>query len=180
MFIRKLTTLALFAILLLTAGCSTENPLCTDNFCVEGQIYPKDWLHGDEDYSELAIDDTALLNAITGTTPPPPRLSPAPTLSEIVAHVAAGGRDCLEQTYTLEGTVRIKFVDEFSNFITLRTGHENVSFFISGGDNLDALVRYDEGQTYTFTIVVREVGRYREDDRKYQSIHTDLVRRPTR
>ena len=34
--------------LMLTIGCSTENPLCTDNYCVEGEIYPRAWLDSNE------------------------------------------------------------------------------------------------------------------------------------
>lgn len=171
----KLFTFLLFVIaVIFTLGCSTENPLCTDNYCVEGEIYPRSWLHQDEKFDEVSVDDTAVLNAIVGTTPAPPALTNTPTLSEIVAHVAAGGRDCLEQTYTIKGAVEFKFVSERSNFITLETGNEDVNFFISGGDDLDALADYDEGETYMFTVSVRAIGRY-SDNRKQQSIHTDLV-----
>lgn len=170
----KLFTFLLFVIaVIFMLGCSTENPLCTDNYCVEGEIYPRSWLQWDEKFDEVSVDDTAVLNAIVGTTPAPPTLTNTPTLSQIVEHVAAGGRDCLEQTYTIKGAVEFKFVSERSNFITLETGNEDVNFFISG-DDLDALADYNEGETYTFTVSVRAIGRY-SDNRKQQSIHTDLV-----
>ena len=114
------------------------------------------------------------MNAIVGTTPTPPPLTGTPTLSEIVAHVAAGGRDCLNQTYTIRGVVTFKYVSQRSNFITLETSNEDVSFFIGAGDDLNALAGYEEGESYNFTVVVDSLGRY-NDNRKQQSIHTKLA-----
>ena len=162
-------------LLLSLFGCSTENPLCTDNYCVEGEMYPRSWLDSGESFDEISVDDTALLNAIVGTTPPPPTLPNTPTLSNIVAHVAAGGRACLEKTYTLDGIVVFKYQGTRSTFVTLETDNDDVSFFISSTDDLNAFADYDEGEAYTFTVLVRSIGRHLADDRKHQSIHTDLA-----
>lgn len=37
-------------------GCSTQNPLCNDLYCVEGKIYPKSELAPGDTFTELAID----------------------------------------------------------------------------------------------------------------------------
>jgi len=43
-------------------GCSTENPLCTDNYCVTGEIFLKSELEEDQEFSELPIDDDTLFS----------------------------------------------------------------------------------------------------------------------
>ena len=170
-----LTYAVMVAFLILTIGCSTENPLCTTNYCVEGEIYPRSWLDRSETFDEISVDDTTLLNAVVGTTPPPIPLSDTSTLPDIVAHVAAGGRDCLEKTYAITGTVDFNYQGTTSAFITLETHNNDVTFFISDREDSDAFVDYDEGETYTFTIVVRSIGRHDADNRKHQSIFTSLA-----
>ena len=65
-------------------GCSTENPLCTDNFCVEGEIYPRSELAGGQEFSELAVDDAAVFATLAGTpatkksTPPATFITASP------------------------------------------------------------------------------------------------------
>ena len=48
------------------------------------------------------------------------------------------------------------------------------SLYCNVNNLFDALADYNEGETYTFTVSVRAIGRY-SDNRKQQSIHTDLV-----
>ena len=50
-------------------GCETINPLCTENYCVEGEIYPKSELRVGAEYGELPIDD-AVIFATLARTPP--------------------------------------------------------------------------------------------------------------
>lgn len=66
-YILILTLTALFF-----SGCSTENPLCTDNFCIEGEIFPRSEL-GDRDFEELpdTVDEAELLAIFRGEKPPP-------------------------------------------------------------------------------------------------------------
>ena len=168
-------SLLITVILIFCFGCNTENPLCTDNYCVEGEIYPRAWLDTSEDFETISVDDAAILNAIVGTTPAPPTLTATPTLSEVVAHVAAGGRDCIDETYTLTGVVEFNYQSTTSQFITLDTGNDDISFFITDQDKSGSLADYARGETHTFTCTIKSVGRHRADDRKHQSIHSDLV-----
>lgn len=69
-----------------TLGCSTENPLCTDNFCVEGEIYPRSDLPRGAEFSELAIDDSAVLATLAGT--PPVRAEP---IANFISAIPPGG-----------------------------------------------------------------------------------------
>ena len=49
-------------------GCSTENPLCTDNYCITGEIFSKDDLEADQPFEVLPIDESALIAAIDAAT----------------------------------------------------------------------------------------------------------------
>ena len=50
-------------------GCETENPLCTDNYCVTGEIFEKSDLKKGQDFGTLPLDEAALLAALEN--PPP-------------------------------------------------------------------------------------------------------------
>ena len=171
-FLLYTAAMVLIAIFL---GCSTENPLCSDNFCVEGDIFPRDHLFFDEEYSEVAVDETVLLNIITSTAPPIPALTNTPSLSNIVAHVAAGGRECLEQTYTITATVDFNLLAIGGKSMTLVTNNDDISFFITAYDDPDSLADYQVGETYTFTLFISGIGRYNEDNRRDQSIFSTLA-----
>jgi len=59
-----------FMLILLVSviGCSTENPLCTDNYCVTGEIFPKSELEEGQSFEVLPIDESALVVAIDAAT----------------------------------------------------------------------------------------------------------------
>ena len=68
--------LSAFALMIFTFGCNTENPLCTDNYCVEGEIYPRSELVGD--FSPIAVDDSIILAALVGVPTPVEIETPVP------------------------------------------------------------------------------------------------------
>ena len=177
--LRLILTLFAFAPLMFCfaflTGCETQNPICSENYCVEGIIYHKSLLFSDETYSEVEVDDDAIFNAIFSTTPQTPILTKKSTLSDIVAHVAAGGKDCLEQTYTITGTVDFNFQGVTGRFLTIETNNNDITFFIDDNDDPKTLENYEEGETYTFTVFIYSVGRHTADDRKHQSIFSHLV-----
>jgi len=53
-----------FLVLSFVIGCSTENPLCTDNYCVTGEIFEKSELTEGQDHGTLPLDEAALLAAL--------------------------------------------------------------------------------------------------------------------
>ena len=65
--------LVLVAVLL---GCETLNPLCTENFCVEGEIYPRDELGKRQKFTKAPINDAQLMAILGGTPPTPPTTLP--------------------------------------------------------------------------------------------------------
>lgn len=65
---KKMTFLLIFTTLIsMVLGCSTENPLCTDNYCVEGKIYLKSDLAEDASFDELpgTVNEETLINLLT-------------------------------------------------------------------------------------------------------------------
>ena len=87
----KNLTILLF-LLLTVIGCSAENPLCTDNYCVTGEIFPRSDLEIGAEFSEVAIDDSQIFAVLAGVTPV--ETTPAETtvtLADIVSDVADGG-----------------------------------------------------------------------------------------
>lgn len=152
--------LVIFSVILVISlafsiGCSTENPLCTDSYCIEGNAYPRSDLRSDEEVSELAIHSPFLYETIEDSIPDPPALDTPSTVADIVSYVELGGRDCIGHTYTLTGTVRFKL----ENSLTLVTDHDRISFFVTAFDTPESLMGYAEGERYTFTLYIREIRR---------------------
>ena len=50
-----------------TLGCSTENPLCSDTYCIEGEIYLKSDLEADATFDTLpgTVSEETLINLLT-------------------------------------------------------------------------------------------------------------------
>ena len=142
-------------------GCSTENPLCTDNYCVEGEIYPRSEIVGD--FSLIAVDDTVILATFAGVTPVTPiETTPEATTNEvsvanIVSDVALNGvdSDYVGQTVAITATVRFNLVGVGS--ITLVTNNNNISFFVTDFADPNSLANYAAGSTYEFTLFIRDV-----------------------
>ena len=64
----RLFTFSLIVIaVVFTLGCSTENPLCTDNYCIKGEIFLKTDLEEDETFDELpgTVSEQTLINLLT-------------------------------------------------------------------------------------------------------------------
>ena len=64
----KVLTFSLFVIaVVFTLGCSTENPLCSDNYCIEGEIYLKSDLEANATFDALpgTVSEQTLINLLT-------------------------------------------------------------------------------------------------------------------
>ena len=153
----KLYTFSLFPILSLafSIGCGTENPICTDSFC----IVPRDTVEGEV----IEVDETKVLALIAKTTEvDQPSITPiAPpmgvSLSDIVTSAARGSTQYVGQTVTIQGTVRFNLVNDGGKAITLITNNDKVTFFVVDFDNPETLRNYVEGSTYTFTLFIEDV-----------------------
>ena len=138
-----------FAVVL---GCSTENPICTDSFClvsrdaITGEIIEVD----ESKVLALVAKDPVLVEPIT----PAPDTSDT-TFSSIVSDVANGGTQYLNQTVTFTATVR--FYLEKTGSLSLETNTEDVFFFITDREKVHNLSRFLPDSTYTFTVYIRNI-----------------------
>ena len=107
--------LILIMSILFSLGCETINPLCTENYCVEGEIYAKSELPVGDEYGELPVDDAAIFATLTGT----PQVESEPTVF-FVGAVPPGGE------IVADGTIRITF-DNAPENVTVSAGTVTVA-----------------------------------------------------
>ena len=143
----------LFIAVACVSGCSTENPLCTDNYCVEGEIYPRSELATGQAYSELAVDDAAFIAALTNATP----LQPVEPAAFVSASPAAGGE------VAANGTITVTF-DNAPADVTVSAGTVTVAgktATVTGPFTPSALALTvtlaDGNQTLNYTVVTKAV-----------------------
>ena len=176
----KLFTFSLLAIaLLFSLGCSTENPICSDNFCVVGEVFPRSELDTD-DFSEVDVDDAVIFATLAAGTIPvettPVETTPADSVSfdAIVADAAIGGTTYVEQTVTI--TAPIKFVLETA--VSLVTKNQLVNFFVKSTDAPEKLDTLTEGKTYQFTLEITSIAPPDEEYDTY-AVFSDITDDPT-
>ena len=139
-------------------GCETQNPICTENFCVTGEAFPRSEI-GDREFSEVDIDDSRLLAALAGipeqTTPVDETVDN--TLAEIVSDTAAGGTAYNGRFVNVTGEVKENFTldpDSSSEALTLQSGNDKITFFVISWGVPDNLTDYQIGETYGFPVFI--------------------------
>ena len=57
----------IFVLVMTIVGCETTNPLCTENYCIEGEIYLKSDLEADATFDTLpgTVSEETLINLLT-------------------------------------------------------------------------------------------------------------------
>ena len=96
---------------MLLIGCHTENPLCTDNYCVSGEIFLRSQLLEGEEFSEIDVAESQLLAAFANTAPQTPvqtlpdAVETEVSLMDIITDVAAGNTTYLNQTVVITAFV---------------------------------------------------------------------------
>lgn len=164
-----------------SAGCETENPLCTENFCVEGVVYPIDELDPDQSYDELEIDDELLLEIIGKnvgnidiTFVRTDEVEVAATMEEVVADVLNGRARYQGLAIIIDAVVSWRSADDLA--ITV-VADDDVDFFIVSPGleeplSADILV----GTEYTFLIYIWDIER--DYDNGGYNIWSDLITDP--
>lgn len=174
---KSMTFLFFTMIALLALGCNAENPICTDNFCAIGEVFPRSELDETQPFSEVDIDDSVIFaTLIGGGTPvevvpvepaqpiqPPVETTDAVTLADIVADASSGGTRYVGQTVTIVAPVRFKF----ETVVALLTRSEKVSFFVGSPDDASILNALEEGRTYQFTVGITRIRPPTENSPRY-------------
>ena len=167
--LKSAVMLIVFAILIFAIGCNAENPICTDNFCAIGEVFPRSELDT-ADFSEVDIDDSVIFATLVGvpqpveTAPIEPDMQTMPAdsvvFADVVRNVANDGTKYASKTITFTATVEAD-ASKFKNqdFILLDTNNEKVTFYILSDKNPARVWSYKEGMSYTFTVFIRQIAR---------------------
>ena len=173
--------LLLLLLLLLTPfilGCSTENPLCSTTYCVDGEIFLRSQLLEGEEFSEVNVVEQSLLAAFANVTPQiPVETTPAPaetevSIMDIINDAGAGNETYLNKTVTITATVVFKSEDGtgiiiYKNANLLEASRESAGFAIASLNDPEPLAKYTEGNTYTFTVRIALILPPDEDRNTY-------------
>lgn len=138
-------------------GCEAQNPICSENFCVVGEVFPRSEI-GNREFSKVDVDDSQILAVLVGTLDQPtPESDAAVTVADIVSDVANGGTQYIGKTVTLTATVGVNLTDTGQEAITLETNDEKINFFVTSFNETRSLASYEEGNSYTFTLFIKDI-----------------------
>ena len=130
-------------------GCGTENPICTDSFC----LVPRDDVTGEV----IELDNAKVLALIDSLAVETPEAVDSGTLAEIVSDTAAGGTAYHQRFVTVSAVIEENFtITGTSDGLTLETGNESVTFFVSSYGTRERSQGYLIGETYDLTLFITE------------------------
>ena len=152
------TLLLIFVLFTTFFGCEAQNPVCSDNFCVVGEVFLRSDLEANQEFSEVDVDDSLILATLIGTTPVEPTVDDPPTLESLVADVAAGGVRYAGKIITITAEVQ-SGASSFTNndAITLVTNNADVWFYVISRETPARLANYEQGKSYTFNLFIQEI-----------------------
>ena len=155
---RKIVFIGYVAILVLMAvvmGCGTENPICTDAFC----IVSRESVEGDvteiDNAKVLALIDTLAVDTPDNTGP----------LAEIVADTEAGGTAYLDETITTTVTISADHA-EFENkgYITIIIPSYYSEFYITDAGTPANMDMFRKGWHYDVRLKIYRIRKYEEHE----------------
>lgn len=138
-------------------GCEAVNPICSENFCVVGEVFPRSEI-GNREFSEVDVNDSQIL-AILLATPQQRPIEPEAevTIADIISDVANGDTQYIGKTVILTATVHANLTDTGQEAITLLTNKEKINFFVTSFNETRSLANYEEGNSYTFTLFIKDI-----------------------
>ena len=146
------TLFVILIISVLLTGCDTRNPICSENFCVTGEIFPKSEL-GNRDFDELpaTLSEQQLLSLFSEN--PNNQVKHLPTdpddvfyINGVVDYVAPQGDAVLMR-------VRVRNED-FSSF-----DGDDLSIWVTAFDTPELLKPVKKGKRYTFKVEIFDADR---------------------
>ena len=166
---------AMMVLIPMLLGCSSENPICSDNFCVTGEIFLRSEI-GDSEFSEVEVDDAVIFATLATVKPVPSAEKPIPTepnpvletpaneitkttIASIVSNTLTGGTRFEGTLVEITGTV--DWVSDDRGAISLETNNTDVVFFVRApGDisNNTFKTNFTEGTSYTFQLYIQKQG----------------------
>ena len=159
-----------FFLLLLFAltpiACSTENPLCTDNFCVEGEIFEKADLATDAPFDELpaTVDEERVIELLTVTPQDSDAFEPVNITRDTEPPTVTGGsikngdRDVDPEVINSAAKIEVTFSEMVRGHIALQTfpGGDDVGWLgnVNGNKGVLELLGGKEIGTGTLYVIV--------------------------
>lgn len=163
--------LLILVMLVILFGCEAQNPICSDNFCVIGEVFPRSELEENQEFSEVNVNDSKILAVLIGTpqptteldTEPPTQLNTNITFADIVDDVAVNGVNSsyIGQTVTITAAVQFNYAGPnrvTTPFVLLITHNDKVSFFVDDNDDVNDLADLGSHTTYTFKVMIRSIS----------------------
>ena len=156
-------------------GCGTENPICTEVFC----LVPREDVTGEI----TEIDDAkvlTLLNTLAVDTPEPEAVDNTGTLADIVSDVASGSMTFVGQTVRITAVAWINYSHVPTvnvRGIGLYTHNSKVSCIVQDADGVNDLHSVDTGATYALSVNITEICPNTTDPDK-MTIYANLVTPP--
>ena len=170
----------LFYVLILMAsvmGCESQNPICNDQFCVDGRIFSRAEI-GTQPFDEVNVNTTDLLAAI-GEIPS----VESDALSAVIADVESGGTAYLDETITQRVTVSGDHA-EFENkgYITIIIPSYLSEFYITDAGTPSNMDMFKKGWQYDVTLEIYRITKFNESE-GYQILsivvdYTDVIETP--
>ena len=168
---RHITFLLLTLVMVLITilfGCESQNPICSENFCLEGEIFPRSEI-GNREFSEVDIDDAVIFATFANTTLTTPATEPIPvdidptpkegitktTIATIVSDTLAGGTRFEGTLVELTGTV--DWIAEDDDALTFKTNNPDIDLFVRAyGDLAEGTFKnaFTTGETYTVQLYI--------------------------
>ena len=171
MFRIFLTTLTTITMFILLVGCETRNPVCSENFCVTGEIFPKSEL-GNREFDKLpaTVSEQQLLSLFSEN--PNNQIQHLPTdpddvfyINGVVDYVAPEGDAVLMRVLVRN--------EDFRSF-----DGDDLRIWVTAFDTPELLKPVQEGKRYTFKVEIvdadRDISSVRGIFYRY-SIWTNLI-----
>ena len=168
LFLLVLFALAMIVWVLAFTGCETQNPICTENYCITGEIFAKDDLAENQAFDALpgTVSEDDLLAIFRGDAPVVNTENEA-TLQDILSDVRLGNKTYLNKVVTVTGIVAWRNTDGRSLVIS-EDGSVLVAipFFITSFEDASLLNSYRVGGSYTFTVMITQIQPSKSDPTK--------------
>ena len=153
----KITIFVAYIVLIvfisILAGCDTDNPVCTDSFC----LVPRSAV---DDPNLIQIDESKALSFLE-TLAVDPVETPSGSVADIVSDTAIGGHSYEGRILNVSGTVRSKFTR--TDGFTLETDTDDTVWFIVSATAAQTAI-YSVGDSYDLSLYIHDQAPRRDID----------------
>ena len=162
-YITFLLYTVLMVLIAMLLGCSTENPLCSQNYCVDGEIFLRSQLFEDEEFSEVNIVESDFIAAFANTTPVQTNIGvsikPIETDILTVTNSLKNNEDTFKGAFISVSAIVDNYVDDRSALhLRIRVGDPVwvIRMFVKDYHFDISSIYADDGTSYNMTLWVSD------------------------